>query len=280
MPRYRAQYEREELSARLRELRRSAGLSSAAAARGAGFSQSKLSKIETGALLPSYTDGEALCRAYGASGQDRDDVLDLLNALHEEILSARVILRRSAFRLQQRVARIEAQTAHYRDLQVACISGLLQTRDYMLRMAGTTWSAADRDKFMTSRLARQRVLRDDSKQFTFLMTEGALRWRASPGRLMAEQMNRITEVSRLPNVRVGVVPWTAEAPPGVFPGHEIHIYDERMVIIGIETATANIQDPRDIAVYLDLFRIVETMAVFGETARAVLSAVAADYGAL
>lgn len=71
MPRYRAQYEREQLSLRLRELRQAAGLSSAAAARAAGFSQSKLSKIETGALLPSFPDTEALCRAYRASGKDR-----------------------------------------------------------------------------------------------------------------------------------------------------------------------------------------------------------------
>lgn len=279
MPSYRAQYEREQLSARLRELRRAAGLSSAAAARGAGFSQSKLSKIETGGLLPSYSDGEALCRAYGASGQDRDDVLDLLNALHEEILSARVILRRGAYRLQRQVARIEALTAEYRDLQVACVSGLLQTREYMLRMSGTAWGAADRDKFITSRLARQGVLRDAGKRFTFLMTEGALRWRAGPGPMMADQMEHIAQVSRLQNVRVGVVPWTVEAPPGVFPGHEIHIYDDRMVIVGIETATANIQDPRDIAVYLNLFGSIEAMAVFGDAARGVLSAVARDYAA-
>jgi transcriptional regulator with XRE-family HTH domain len=279
MPSYRAQYEREQLSARLRELRRAAGLSSAAAARGAGFSQSKLSKIETGGLLPSYADGEALCRAYGASEQDRDDVLDLLNALHEELLSARIILRRGAYRLQRQVARIEALTAEYRDLQVACVSGLLQTREYMLRISGTVWSAADRDKFIASRLARQSVLRDAGKRFTFLMTEGALRWRAGPGPMMADQMAHIAQVSQLPNVRVGVVPWTAEAPPGVFPGHEIHIYDDRMVIVGIETATANIQDPRDIAVYLNLFGSVEAMAVFGDAARAVLSAVARDYAA-
>lgn len=280
MPRYRAQYDREQLSALLRKERHAAGLSSAAAAREAGFSQSKLSKIETGALLPSYADAEALCRAYGSAEKDHEDIFDLLHSLHEEILSARVILRRGAYRLQQRVARIEAQTADYRDLQVACVSGMLQTRDYMIRMAGTVLDAADQAKFVAARIARQRVLREDLKRFTFVMTEGALRWRAGPGPMMADQMDHIAEVSRLPNVRVGVIPWTVEAPAGVFPGHEIHIYDERMVIIGIETATANIQDPRDIAVYLDLFRAVEAMAVFGDAARSVLSAVARDYSAL
>lgn len=280
MPRYRAQYEREQLSARLRELRRAAGLSSAAAARAAGFSQSKLSKIETGALLPSFADSEALCGAYRASDKDRDEVLDLVHALHEEVESARVILRRGAYRLQRRVARIEAQTLHYRDLQVAYVSGLLQVRDYMLRMSGPGLAEADRDKFVAARLARQRVLHDQGKRFTFVMTEGALRWRAGPGPMMAAQIEHIAAVSRLPNVRLGVVPWPAEAPPGVFPGHEIHIYDERLVIVGIETATANIQDPRDIAIYLRLFGAVESVAVFGDDARGVLSRIAADYRVL
>ena len=98
--------------------------------------------------------------------------------------------------------------------------------------------------------------------------------------MMAEQAEHIAEVSGMPNIRLGVVPWTIEAPPGVFPGHEIHIYDERLVIVGIETATANIQDPRDIAVYLSLFEAVEAVAVFGDDARGVLSGIAADYGAL
>src|SRR5216683_567279 len=143
MPRYRAQYDRDQLSARLRGLRQAAGLSSAAAARGAGFSQSKLSKIETGALLPSYADAGALCRAYQASERERGDVLGLLHGLHEEVESARVILSRGAYRLQRQVARIEARTAVYRDLQVACVSGLLQTREYMARMAGPALEAAD-----------------------------------------------------------------------------------------------------------------------------------------
>jgi hypothetical protein len=191
--------------------------------------------------------------------------------------SARVILRRGAYRLQRQIAKIEAQTAHYRDLQVACVSGLLQTRDYMLRMSGPVLADDDRDKFVAARLARQRVLHDEGRRFTFVMTEGALRWRAGPGAMMAEQLEHIADVSRWPSVRLGVVPWTAQAPPGVFPGHEIHIYDERLVIVGTETATANIQDPRDIAVYLSLFEQVAAIAVFGDAARSVLSEISADY---
>ena len=206
-------------------------------------------------------------------------MLDLVHGLHEEVESARVILRRGAYRLQRRVARIEAQTLHYRDLQVAYVSGLLQVRDYMLRMSGPGLAEADRDKFIAARLARQRVLHDQGKRFTFVMTEGALRWRqgrTDDGCTDRTHRCRI-EIAERP-------PWRGAldcrgATWGV-PRARDHIYDERLVIVGIETATANIQDPRDIAIYLRLFGAVESVAVFGDDARGVLSRIAADYRVL
>jgi transcriptional regulator with XRE-family HTH domain len=275
-----SQHVRDKLSTLLRALRSSAGLTSAAAAQQAGFSQSKLSKIETGALLPSYDDGEALCRAYGATPQQRDEVLDLLRVLHDEVESARVILRRGAHRKQQAYAKIEAATVEYRDLQVAYVSGLLQTADYMRRMASRVMSEADRDKQVAARVARQQVLQQATKRFTFVMTEGALRWRAGSASLMAAQIQHIIDISRLPNVRVGIVPWRIEAPPGLMPGHEVHIYDDRLVIVGIQTATANIQDPRDIEVYRQLFTEIESIAIFGDAGREELEAIASGYRSL
>lgn len=272
-----SQYARDKLSTLLRAFRSGTGLTSAEAARRAGFSQSKLSKIENGALLPSYADGEALCRAYGATVEQRDEVLDLLKVLHDELESARVILRRGAHRKQQAYARVEAETVEYRDLQVAYVSGLLQTADYMRRMASQVMSPADREKQVAARVARQHVLDDEAKRFTFVMTEGALRWRAGYADMMAAQVEHVIEVSRRSNVEVGIVPWRVEAPPGLMPGHEVHIYDDRMVIVGIQTATATIQDPRDIDVYLQLFASVKAIAVFGDEGRSELERIAADY---
>lgn len=274
-----SQYARDKLSTLLRALRAATELTSAEAARRAGFSQSKLSKIENGALLPSYDDGEALCRTYGATAEQRDEVLDLLRVLHDEVESARVILRRGAHRKQQQFARIEAETIEYRDLQVAYVSGLLQSADYIRRMASKVMSSTDLDKQVAARLARQRVLDDQGKRFTFVMTEGALRWRAGSAGLMAAQVEHIIEVSHRPNVDLGIIPWSVEAPPGVMPGHEVYIYDNRMVIVGIQTATATIQDPRDIEVYLTLFASVTAVAVFGDEARIELERIAGDYRA-
>ncbi|GAA0916405.1 helix-turn-helix transcriptional regulator [Nonomuraea longicatena] len=272
-----SQYARDKLANLLRSMRVRSQLTSAAAAQRAGFSQSKLSKIENGALLLSFADGEALCRAYGATADQRDEVLDLLKLLHDEMESARIVLRRGAHRKQQAYALIEAETALYRDLQVAYVSGLLQTPAYIRHMAGTAMNDSDREKHVAARIARQRVLDDETKSFVFVMTEGALRWRAGSSQVMAEQIEHITEISARPNVRVGVIPWTASAPHGVMPGHEVHIYDDRLVVIGILTATANIQDPRDIEQYLVQFAALEAVASFGAAGRAELERIAGDF---
>src|SRR2546429_1639591 len=112
-----ARQEREKLSALLRQLRADAGLTSAGAAKKAGFSQSKLSKVENGLLLPSETDVRALCGAYRATVSQRREVVGLTQRLQNEYDSARVILQRGAYRKQQQIGRIEAQTSLFRDFQ-------------------------------------------------------------------------------------------------------------------------------------------------------------------
>jgi hypothetical protein len=148
----------------------------------------------------------------------------------------------------------------------------------MRRVFSRRLTRADQEKAVAARQERQQMLRHPSKRHVFVMTEGALRWRAGPAQLMAAQIDHIAEVSTLPNVRVGVIPWTTEA--HVFPGHEFHLYDERLAIVGIETATATIQDPRDVAVYAELFTELERLAEFDTAGREVLAHIAADYRSL
>lgn len=270
----RAQQGRDRLSAVLRRLRADAGLTSGGAATKAGFSQSKLSKIENGLLLPSEADVQALCRAYRATTAQRRETIDLLRHLQNESASARVILQRGAYRKQREIGRIEIETALFRDFQPIYVLGLLQTQAYMRRVFASM-PAEDAERAAEARIARQAVLRDRVKQFHLIMTEGALRWRAGPPDLMIAQLDHITEVAKLPNVRVGVIPWTTEAT--VFPGHAFHIYDDRLVIVGTLSATANIRDPRDVALYLDLFASLQKLASDPADTIAELRRIRTDY---
>jgi transcriptional regulator with XRE-family HTH domain len=269
-----AQQEREKFSALLRRLRADAGLTSSAAATRAGFSQSKLSKIENGTLLPREADVRALCRAYQAPAPQRNEAVDLARRLRNEIDSARVILQRGAYRKQQQIGRIESGTTLFRDFQPTYVLGLLQTPAYMRRVFGSL-PTDDADRAVEARVARQRVLQDTTRQFDLIMTEGALRWRAGPSELMIAQLDHIAHMATMPNVQVGVIPWTAEV--NVFPGHAFHMYDDRLVIVGTVSATATIRDPRDIALYEDLFRELKALAAYGDDADAELRRVRLAY---
>lgn len=270
-----SQFARRKLSDLLCDLRVRSGLSGRRAARLAGFGQSKLSKIEGGLLLPSFDDARALCAAYDASAEEADEVLDVLARLHGEVDSARVILRRGAYRKQQQIATIEAETRLQRSFDLGAVIGLLQTPDYMRKVFARRLTTPEKDEAIAARVARQDILRDQTKRFVCIMTEGACRWRAGSPDVMAAQMDHIAQLSRQPNVDIGLIPWTREA--HVFPGHEFHIYGDRLVIVAIETATATIQDPRDIAAYAELFTELEALADFGEQARFHLASIAADY---
>jgi transcriptional regulator with XRE-family HTH domain len=266
---------REELSQLLRQLREDAGLSGRGAAAAAGFGQPKLSKIENGLLLPSREDADALCAAYGATTAQREQVLDLVTELRTELDSARVILRRGAYRLQQRISRIEAETTLHRAFDLGAVIGLLQTPDYMRQVFSRRLSEPEQDAAVAARLERQQILADETRSFSFVMTEGALRWQAGSAGLMAAQLDHLAQESGRPNVRIGVIPWTR--PVRVFPGHEFHIYDHRLVLVGIETALATITDPADIATYAELFAELERLADFGDAARQTMARIAADY---
>lgn len=272
----RAQHERARLSSLLRELRLDAGLSSSEAARRCGFSQSKLSKIENGMLLPAEADVTALLRICQATSGQHTDALALIRRLRNESESARVVLQRGAYRKQRQIGQIEAETTLFRDFQPTFVLGLLQTPAYMRRVFASL-PAEDAERAVDARVARQRVLRDTTKRFDLVMTEGALRWRAGSSALMIEQLDRIAAVSELPNVRVGLVAWHTEV--GVFPSSAFHLYDDRLAIVGTLTATATIADPRDVALYLDQFTAVSSLAVYGDEARQLLERIRDDYRA-
>lgn len=270
-----AQHDRDALSALLRELRGRAGLSGAAAAKVAGFSQSKLSKLETGMLLLSAADAEALCRVYEATAKQRRELLALVERLATEYDSARVILQRGAYRKQQEIGRVEAESTLYRGFQPAYVIGLVQTPAYMRRLFGPALEAAEARRAVDARLERQRILEDQRREFRLVMTEGALRWRAGSAQLMAEQVDHLISLSQLPNVRLGIIPWSVEA--HVFPGHAFHIYDQQLVIVGTLTATATVRDPRDVAEYSRFFTELEQLAVYDDLVRGELERIGDAY---
>ncbi|MGQ0776527.1 MAG: helix-turn-helix domain-containing protein [Pseudonocardiales bacterium] len=267
----------DELSALLRRLRQDARLTGIEAARAAGLSQPKISRLETGKQVPTAAEVQALCRVYGASAAIRQQLLDVAHDMREEQVSARVMLQRGAYRMQERIGRIEAASRLLRTFHPAVVIGLVQTPGYVRALIGNSLPDDELERIVTARGERQRLL-DTDREFVLIMTEGALRWHVGSPAVMIAQLQHLAEITRRSNVRVGVIPWTKPVRAGAL--HGFHLYDRRAAIVGTETATAIITDTRDIADYETCFATYEALAVFDADARQVLDRLSDEYRTL
>ncbi|KOV84663.1 helix-turn-helix transcriptional regulator [Nocardia sp. NRRL S-836] len=265
---------RDRLSHELRRLRTEAKMTGTAAARATGMSQSKLSKIEHGMLLPSVTDVERLVSALGATKLTQTELVGLARQLHAEAETRRVVLHRGLHRHQNTVSRIEAKASTIRTLQITRVPTLVQTDDYLRAALGDA-PAHDYDSAATTLKARRDRMNDPTKQFIFLLTENALRWRMGPTELMCEQLDHLRLLGRRRNVRLGVVPWTAEA--NLVVPHGFEVYDERVVTVSVLTGNATITDPPDVREYLELFSRLDRLAVHGQELEDLLTRISVEH---
>ena len=266
--------DRERLATALRDLRQSAGMTGVEAARRARMSQPKISKLETGRLLPSVNDVQALLALYQAAPATREDLLELAGRLHATIESNRTILRRGAARMQARLGELEHEAATLRYFSPVVLPGLLQTAEYMRRVFSLELSGAELARTVAARQERQQILYDTAKSFTFVITEAALRWGFCPGSVMAAQASHIASLATLANVDVGVI--FLGAPVGDIPLHGYQIFDDQLASVELEHAVVTVTDPRDIATYLRLFQTMSQAAEFGQSARSRLAALSAS----
>ena len=262
------------LSTMLRQLRTQAGLSGAEAARRAGLSQSKVSRAETGTFLPTEDDVKALCRVYRAPPDARRQLLDMTHDLRESSTSARVVLQRGGWWMQQRIGKLEIAASRIRNFAPTGVIGLLQTRSYIDALLGEWLPGEDRQRMISSRLERQRIL-DTDREFILVMAEGGLRWNMGGAPVMVEQLDRLIQESRRPNVRLGIIEWTTAATvPAI---HGFTIYDSRAVLLGTLTATAIVTDRQELNEYESHWAELEPFVSYGVAARTAIERVAADY---
>ncbi|MGH3826659.1 MAG: helix-turn-helix domain-containing protein [Pseudonocardiaceae bacterium] len=278
MPRLRG---RDELSGALRELRKAAGLSGVEAGKRIGQTQASISRFENGRFVPTPETVDALCRVYGSSTAERQRLVRISRDLREDVKpAARMVIQRGAARMQERISRIERTSVTVRHFHPAVVSGLLQLPDYarVIFSAGGDLSANEVRMAVDRRIARQALLTEPGRSFTFLLTEGPLRWQVGSPRLMTAQLEHIARVADQPNVRVGVIPWTTAVEVAPVAGFDL--YDDRAVIVGTDAGTTFLADPPDVASYVRLFADLAAVASYDDDALAVLCGVAADYRGL
>lgn len=268
---------REALGLRLRELRLDARLTGRQLATAAGWHPTKVSKIENGRTTPSFTDVETWAHACGKPDESVA-LTEALRNMESYYVEHRRLFRAGLAPRQRAWAQLEAETTELRNFENVFIPGLLQTMPYAkLRLAeGLARTGAipdDLDDAVAARMQRQQVLYRPDKRFHFVVTEAALRYRLGPVDVLIGQLDRLVASVSVPNVRLGIVPFTAELP--VPPIHGFHLLD-RAVIVETLTSSLTLTDEVELAAYRDIFGQLAGAAVDGREAQAVIARVQAD----
>ncbi|CAM5534320.1 hypothetical protein SSPIM334S_03878 [Streptomyces spiroverticillatus] len=247
--------------------RKRAGWTQTRLAQRCNMSQTKISNIEGGKLTPTIIDVEIILTALEASGTLRAEILALARSANTEWQDHWNSRRRGLDKKQNELARLEAATTEFRFFLLSMITGLLATPDYV--RASIADVPGDQSKTVAKKLERQSVLYEASKSFTFLLTEQAVRWPLLPPLQMAMQLDRLASVSRIPNVRLGVIPLAGYIPER--PLNTFTVYDRRLATVETGTGALMLRDHRDVSAYRNDFESYEGFAVFGDECRDLLN---------
>ncbi|MFD7417797.1 helix-turn-helix domain-containing protein [Kitasatospora purpeofusca] len=264
---------KQELAAALKELRKRAGLSGARLAARCNMSQSKISRIENGKSPASLVDVEQILRTLEAPPDVLARVTKLARLANTDWQSIRSLRRKGLHHKQQELAGLESTSTEFRFFLLSMITGLLSTPEYI--RASLAHLDGDQSKLIALKLSRQEVLYDTGKTFTFLLSEMAVRWPLIPAPAMAMQLDRIVSVSRLPNVRLGVIPLRGVMP--VAPMDTFTVYDASLVTVETTSGILALRDQKDVAMHLDAFAAMAGFALFSEEMRNLLARWSDDF---
>ncbi|MFF4188519.1 helix-turn-helix domain-containing protein [Streptomyces sp. NPDC001691] len=272
LPSSSAQAAREVVARRLRDLRKSAGLTVVELAAGCGWHHAKTSRIENARTAPTATDIRLWCRTVRA--EDQADNL-IAQSLHAESLYSewRHQVRNGLQQLQDSSVSFFRQTQLFRVYSSSLVPGLLQTEGYAAAVLGISarfhgLPVDDSAEAARARVARSRVIHERGHRFVLLVEESVLHYRVGDDDTMAAQLGYLLTAGALPAVSLGIIPTTA--PRQQWTRETFHVYDDMLVSVELVSARVRVSQPAEIAQYLKAFEELRGMAVYGAEARALV----------
>ncbi|MFJ9538994.1 helix-turn-helix domain-containing protein [Streptomyces sp. NPDC101225] len=265
---------RRKLGAELRELRASAGLTSGEAARLAGWHQSKVSRIETGASGVKPADVRLLLDVYAVSDAQLRELLLVLagsdesGGRHHWWHAYRGVLPPT----YRDFISLESQASAMSTLETSVVPGLLQTPEYARAVTRAAVGGPDDDRLdalVEVRLARQDVLRSDRPlSLSAVLDEAVLRREVGGPDVMALQLRRLLDTAQLPQVRLQVLPFAAGAHVGVTGPFVIFSFsstsDLDVVVLDHLTSSLYLERKEDLRAYSEAFKDLQSHALSPE----------------
>jgi transcriptional regulator with XRE-family HTH domain len=268
---------RRRLAAELRRLRERVGLIGEEVAERLGWSTSKLSRIETSKSGVKQEDLELLLDLYSVAEPHRSELTALARESHRavrlETIGARLPEVHAEF------LRVEAEAESVWDWEPQVVPGLMQTEEYA-RAVMLGWTSMFRlpfgeiDRRVEAQRLRQQVLeRDPPLILSFVIDESVLRRRIANVSVMSRQLERMIEMSHMPNVSVRILPLNGNHPvlTGAFTYikfpriHEVSLYD--VATFEHLAGTEYVEDEEAVNKYYVAFQSLEESSLAPDVSR-------------
>ncbi|MFJ2793635.1 helix-turn-helix domain-containing protein [Streptomyces sp. NPDC087290] len=205
---------RRQLGVRLLELREASGLSAEEAGERAGVSKATVSRYERAKGNVRWNQVDALCRAYGASDEEREELIDLAKNSRPTETWWVPFAGKMTDQMRMLLA-LETEASRISHHSVGVIPGLLQTLQYAQEIKATPGNAIpvqDLQDYLTMRMRRQEILdRDAPPAYHVVLDEAVIRRSVGGPEVMARQLDHLLRRGQEPNVCIQVLPFSAGA---------------------------------------------------------------------
>jgi transcriptional regulator with XRE-family HTH domain len=206
---------RRRLGMKLRGLRKAAGFTLDPVAARLGWSDSKVSRIETGQVAATTRDVIRLLDLYGVSeGQRQKLIKDAWKAQEKAWWEA------YSDTLVVPLVGLEEAAASIRIYEAMAVPGLFQTGEYaqtIIRSARPELSEDQVERCVDLRMARRQFLfsREDAPELTAVIDEAVLRRPIGGSEAMGRQLQYLAESARIPTVTLRILPFEAGVHPAM-----------------------------------------------------------------
>ncbi len=200
---------RRRLATALRQLREESNLNCTEAGKAVGWSESKISRIETGRVKIAQPDLERLLDLYEVTGETRAGLLTLARqATHRGWWRSYSDALPAWF---ENYVGLENGAKSLFTYQNQLVHGLMQTEEYATALFAANQPALSADEVerqLAARATRQALLTAANPLRVWaVVDEAVLRRQVGGNVVMREQLHRLLEIAALPNVTLQVMPF-------------------------------------------------------------------------
>lgn len=241
------------LGAELRRFREALEVSGSEVARALGWSQSKVSRVETGRFGASLSEIATLLDYYGVPEEVRAELL-ARTARREGLAGAWVVRAGGPRRRQGELGAIEQRVSRLRQYQCMVVPGLLQSPRYAAGVA-SKGRFGDPIGVAARRAERQSAFhaRHDVRYQLVLDARALMRWPGGPD-VMAEQLERLLSLPA--NVDLRILPPSGPCDVVAMGSFLLYEFDQAtpaVVLVEGQTADFYLSSPTDVQAHAEVF---------------------------